>query len=87
MCFAAYAAPLLGITHKCADQWGEPHAATDLSKMTVDHVHDGGGMVGKRATSDEQHLTAMCAAENIRGPSRAMRQAQREYLAALYASQ
>jgi len=85
MCFAAYAAPQLGITHYCADQWGEPHAATDLSKMTVDHVHDESGMVGKRAPSDEQHLITMCAAENIRGPSRAMRWAERDYLAMLYA--
>ena len=88
MCFAAYAAPALGLTHRCADQWGEPHSASDLARMTVDHVHDvTNGVRGRRAPSDEQHLVAMCAAENIRGPSRVMRQAQRDYLTALYAAQ
>jgi hypothetical protein len=85
LCFAYY---VLGPEHQCADQWGEPHSAADLSRMTVDHVHlEAGGVRGKRAPSDEQHLVTMCAAENIRGPSRLLRQAEREYLTALYAAQ
>lgn len=53
--------------------------------MTVDHVwHMVGGVRGKRAPSDEQHLTAMCWQANFDGPSREVRQAQREYLKGLY---
>jgi len=73
--------------HVCRDQWGGLHAANDLSKLTLDHVHDiPGGIRGKRAPSDEQHLVAMCGKGNIDGPSRYVRQAQREYLRGLYAA-
>jgi hypothetical protein len=74
----------LDSAHVCHDQWGQPHSAHDLSKLTVDHVHMGGGMMGKRAPDDERSLIAMCAGENIGGPSRVVRQAEREYLAHLY---
>ena len=40
-------------------------------------------MMGKRAPSDELHLVAMCAKVNIDGPSRVIRQAEREYLQCL----
>ena len=51
--------------------------------MTVDHVNDGGGKMGKRAPSDAKHLVALCLEANVRGPSREVRQAEREYLASL----
>lgn len=71
--------------HKCMNQWGQPHSAYDLSQLTVDHVHlHAGGTRGKRAPDDEQHLVAMCAKGNIDGPSRAVREAEREYLRSLY---
>lgn len=76
MCFLAR----LSTTHVCHDQWGRWHASTDLDKLTVDHVHDDGGMMGKRAPSDPQHLVAMCAIGNVGGPSRGVRQAERAYL-------
>lgn len=76
--------PEFGFIHQCADQWGYPHPATDLGKMTVDHVHAGYGMLGKRAPDSERWLVAMCANSNIAGPSRAVRQAEREYLSSLY---
>lgn len=71
--------------HRCRDGWGTPHPCNDLSRMTVDHVHlHAGGTRGKRAPDDEQHLVAMCAEANIRGPSRIVREAEREYLRSLY---
>lgn len=75
----------LDASHVCRDQWGYPHPSHDQSKLTLDHVHlHAGGTRGKRAPDDEQHLVTMCAAANIGGPSRVVRQAQREYLQALY---
>jgi hypothetical protein len=72
--------------HICRDQWGSPHSAYDLSKLTLDHVHlHSGGTRGKKAPDDEQHLIAMCANANIGGPSRVIRQAQRDYIRELYA--
>ena len=76
---------LFGAAHQCRDKWGVPHSAYDLHKLTVDHVHShAGGTRGKRAPSDERHLTAMCAYSNIAGPSRSVREAQRDYLRSLY---
>ena len=75
---------LINPEHVCGDGT-RTHASTDLRKLTVDHVwHIPGGIRGKRAPSDERHLTAMCWQANFDGPSRAVRQAQREYLTSLY---
>jgi hypothetical protein len=79
-CFAS----TLDEAHRCFDGWGNPHQPTDLKKLTLDHVHDEGGTMGKRAPSDLQHLVALCAHTNIKGPSREIRQAQRDYLRGLY---
>lgn len=76
VCFLAR----LSITHVCHDQWGRWHPSNDLDRLTVDHVHSEGGMMGKRAPSDAQHLVAMCAQANIGGPSHAVREAERAYL-------
>lgn len=71
--------------HVCRDRWGRPHLPSDQTKLTVDHVHHvEGGVRGKRAPSDLRHLVAMCAKANIDGPSRTVRQAEREYLSGLY---
>ena len=70
--------------HQCADQWGTQHPSTELNKLSVDHVHMGLAMMGKRAPDDERHLVAMCHNSNIAGPSRAVREAERAYLAGLY---
>lgn len=49
-------------------------------KQTVDHVKDA-PRLGKKAPDDEFHLVAMCEAHNVwYPPSRAIRQAEREYL-------
>ncbi len=69
--------------HLCRDQWGTPHASTDLAKLTLEHVHDGYGQMGKRAPSDRRHLLALCASANIGVPSKSQRQAFRAYLEAI----
>jgi len=75
----------LDATHQCRDAWGVRHASDDLNKLTVDHVWPiAGGVRGKRAPDREDCLVALCADANIRGPSRLVRQAQREYLRRLY---
>jgi hypothetical protein len=72
-------------THVCRDVYGAFHDATDLDRLTLDHVHDvAGGVRGKRAPSDPQHLVAVCGYLNVYGPSREMRQQQRDYLRGLY---
>src|SRR5262245_14194837 len=75
-CFASR----LDFNHVCRDAWGVAHMPYDVQRLTLDHVHDEGGTIGKRAPSDEYHLVAMCAALNIAGPSRRVREAEREYL-------
>ena len=68
--------------HLCRDTWGNPHAAGDLSKLTVEHVKDH-SMMGKRAPSDMAHLVALCAYANIGVPSKSQREAFRSYLRAV----
>lgn len=70
--------------HLCRDQWGSPHAAGDLARLTVEHVKDQPRM-GRRAPSDMAHLVALCAAANIGVPSKGQREAFRAYLRAVNA--
>jgi hypothetical protein len=66
--------------HVCATQWGEVHAADDLSKLTVDHVWRDRATLGKRAPSVAGCLTAMCGRGNVSCPSKVIREKQREHL-------
>lgn len=50
----------LGFVHVCKDQFGNVHTATDLDRLTLDHVQSGYGRMGLRAPSDEQHLVSLC---------------------------
>lgn len=68
--------------HECRDQWGQPHAPDDWMKMTVDHVKPA-LMLGRRAPSTRDAMVMMCWAGNVGVPSKAIRQAQREYLRAV----
>jgi hypothetical protein len=68
--------------HICADRWNRSHSPYELAKLTVDHVKDE-PMMGVRAPDDERHLVAMCWRGNVGVPSKAVRAAEREYLAAL----
>lgn len=69
--------------HLCKDAWGHPHAANDVSRLTIEHVHDVGGMMGKRAKSDLHHCLALCYAANVKPPTKSERAAFRVYLAAI----
>lgn len=58
-------AAILDRGHECRDAMGEPHAWSALDRMTVDHVQEGYGRLGRRAPSDRAHLVAMCHAGNL----------------------
>ena len=66
--------------HQCRDEWGDPHSPYDLVKLTVEHINDGGAIMGKRAPDDPAHLVALCGDANVGGPSRELRWAARDYL-------
>ena len=53
--------------HSCRDQWGTPHRPDDLDKLTLDHVHQGYGMMGRRAPSDPAHLISACYSAHLGG--------------------
>jgi hypothetical protein len=65
--------------HACRDQWGNPHAPTDLGALTLEHVKDDLRM-GKRAPSDPAHMVALCWAANLRPPTKEQRAGFRAYL-------
>jgi hypothetical protein len=72
-------AAILDSNHECRDAMGVPHAWNELGRLTVDHVQEGYGRMGKRAPSDRAHLVAMCHAGNLYWAP-VHRQAEREYL-------
>jgi len=76
MCFAAMKDP----AHQCRDRWGNQHAADDLARLTLDHVHRA-ARAGKRAESVKGCLIAMCGDANNNGWASAHRQDERDYLA------
>lgn len=71
----------LDSTHVCRDRWGTPHDSRLW--LTLDHVKAQPRM-GVRAPSDAAHMVAMCHGANTGVPSKAVREAERSYLAALY---
>ena len=73
-CVAAFLDP----THGCRDRWGEPHEPT--VRLTLDHVHTGYGMMGKRAPSDPAHLLSLCWFGHLGGWGTAHKDASRWYL-------
>ena len=78
---ASCMASVLGFDHICRDRFGRAHSRTATHLLTIEHVHEGYGMAGKRAASDPAHLIAVCALINLRPPTKAMREAFRLYLA------
>ena len=65
--------------HRCRDRWGEYHDPRDLDKLSIEHVKTE-RMMGKKAPTDLAHLVALCAYANVAVPSRATRDAMRQYL-------
>ena len=77
-CVASH--PFMGFPHFCRDEFGTMHPATQLCKMTLDHVQSDGRM-GKRASSDMEHLVTLCFWAHITsGWAQANRDKLREYL-------
>lgn len=74
MCFLFRLDP----AHVCRDAWGLYHNPYDFWRLTIDHVKDA-PMMGKRGTRG----VAMCSLGNTNGPSKEVRQAEREYLNSL----
>lgn len=66
--------------HQCRDVWGQPHAANDFDRLTLEHVKDALAM-GKRAPNDMAHLVTLCGMVNVEVPSKAQRMLFRAYLA------
>lgn len=58
-------AALLDPTHACRDTWGWPHSPARLDLLTLDHIQDGYGRMGKRAPSDPAHLVSLCAGAHL----------------------
>ena len=67
--------------HVCHDVWNQPHAPNDFDRLTLEHVHRDGSMMGKRAPNEARSLVTLCGAENFAVPSKARRDAFRAYLA------
>ncbi|MEO7118431.1 MAG: hypothetical protein ABIZ34_05600 [Candidatus Limnocylindrales bacterium] len=68
------------LSHQCRDTWGNPHRSDDTDRLSLEHVHETGGMMGKRAPSDPAHLLALCGHANVAVPSKERRAAMRQYL-------
>jgi len=67
--------------HICRDTWGRSHGPRALEKLTIEHVHEGYGLMGRRAPSDRMHMVALCHAANVGVPSKEARAFFRGYLA------
>lgn len=58
-CVAAFLDP----THGCRSLWGDPQRPDVM--LTLDHVQEGYGRMGKRAPSDPSHLVSVCAYAHV----------------------
>ena len=66
--------------HVCRDRLGGAHAPGAVHLLSMEHVHEGYGMAGKRAASDLRHVVALCYGANLKPPSKDERAWMREYL-------
>ena len=66
--------------HVCKDIWNQEHAPNDFDRLTLEHVHREGRMMGRRAPSDARHLIALDGFANFSVPSKVQREAFRAYL-------
>lgn len=58
-CLAAF----LDSDHGCRTLWGDPQRPDVM--LTLDHVQEGYGRLGRRAPSDPAHLVSVCAGAHI----------------------
>ena len=63
-------------------QEARPHVCDPcVGRLTLDHVQDGYGRMGKRAPSDPAHLVTLCEHHHLDGWATANRSLLRQYLA------
>lgn len=74
-CVAAYLDP----SHGCRNEWGTPFPPESVP-LTLDHVQEGYGRMGKRAPSDKGHLVSLCYYAHLNGWATSNRDALRWYL-------
>lgn len=67
--------------HECRNNWGEYHRADALAQLTLDHVQERYGRMGKRAPSDMAHLVTLCWDAHLGGWATSHRPELRSYLA------
>jgi len=68
-------------THVCRDRWNQPHMPGATHLLTIEHVHEGYGLMGRRAPDTLRTMVAMCMAGNLGPPTKVQRAALRQYLA------
>jgi hypothetical protein len=73
-------AALLDPGHVCRDRWGWPHTPHRVELMTLDHVQEAYGRMGRRAPSDPDHLVTLCWHAHLDGWATANRPTLREHL-------
>jgi hypothetical protein len=66
----------------CHDMWGNMRSPYDRKNLTLDHVQEDYGRMGKRAPSDSKHLVTLCWGhhEGPRAWATSHRPLLREYL-------
>lgn len=69
--------------HACLDIWGNPHASTNLERLSLDHVQEGYGRMGKRAPSTMGTLVSLCGRSHLGGWATSHRPELRAYLASV----
>ncbi len=83
-------ARILEPDHVCRDRWGMPPTGEERGKalagwassvLTLDHVHDGYGCMGRRAPSNPGHLVTLCWGAHLGGWATSHRPLLRGYLA------
>ena len=67
--------------HVWRDRWGQPHMPGAVHLLTLEHVHEGYGLMGKRAPNTMRTMVAVCWAGNVGVPSKEQRAGLRAYLA------
>ena len=73
-------AALLNAEDVCRDRWRTAISRHDQSGLTLDHVHEGYGMAGKRAKSDPDHLVTLCWGHGVQRWELANKDRLRRYI-------
>lgn len=72
----------------CRDKWGEPaYQGTGeyrVRSLTLDHVNENYGRMGKAAPGDEQRLVTVCYHHHLNGWATGHRPELRSYIAKFY---